>query len=124
MMSFSLNYREILALWYSSMKPDMDLKVKVDSIEQHQDFVVTNWTISYTITSINKRITLDEIGRFEFEDGLIVRHTDAYSFYSWCTQAFGVAGMLASWSNWLRNKVRNQAYSSINANIYVANSME
>lgn len=23
---FSLNYREILALWYSSMKPDMDLK--------------------------------------------------------------------------------------------------
>lgn len=119
---FSLKYREILALWYSCMLPEMKLEVKVKSIEQFKDVVVTKWTISYTISSINRRITLDEIGRFEFEDGLIIRHTDKYSFHSWCTQALGVAGMLASWSKWLRSKVRNQAYSSISANLYAANS--
>ena len=121
---FSLNYKEILALWYSSMQPEMELVAEVHSIDQQKESIVTHWTISYTIASINKRITLDEVGRFEFQDGLIIRHTDEYSFYRWCAQAFGVAGMLASWSKWLRKKVRNQAYSSINANIYAANSME
>ena len=120
---FALTYKEIVALWFTSMQPEMDLVVELESIDQHRDTIRTSWTISYTITSIKKRITLKETGEFKLKDGLIIHHTDTYSFHSWCYQAFGLIGKLASWSNWMKNKVRNQALKSISAHIYTANSV-
>jgi ketosteroid isomerase-like protein len=46
---------------------------------------------------------------FEFRDGLIATHRDAFDFWAWSRQALGAPGLLLGWTPMLRAKVRAQA---------------
>ncbi len=117
---FSFQGKEILALWYTSTRPEMNMKAVIHAIEEEKDVVKTEWTVSYTIPTLKKRISLNEIGVFRFEENKIIAHSDDYSFYDWCKQAFGLIGVVFGWSNWLKQKVQRQARKSVLANLYAA----
>ena len=53
--------------------------------------------------------------RFEFRDGLIVRHVDRFDFWRWARQALGAPGWALGWSGWLRAKVRRRAAAGLAA---------
>lgn len=117
---FDFNGIEIHALWYNATLPEMDISVKLESIREEGDKVITEWEMRYTLDIIKRRINLKEKGVFEFKDEKIYRHTDTYDFWAWCTQAFGAIGRVMGWSNWLRNRVRNQARKSVLTHLYSA----
>jgi limonene-1,2-epoxide hydrolase len=47
--------------------------------------------------------------RFDFRDGLIVRHHDRFDLWRWSRQALGLPGWLLGWTPWLRRRVQAQA---------------
>ncbi|TMH06089.1 MAG: DUF4440 domain-containing protein, partial [Betaproteobacteria bacterium] len=53
--------------------------------------------------------------RFEFRDGLVIRHVDRFDFWRWSRQALGAPGWLLGWTSLLRGKVRAQAAKGLAA---------
>lgn len=49
-----------------------------------------------------------------FKDAQIIEHTDEFDLYKWSRQAFGVQGLLLSWSGFMKNKIRHQALTNLN----------
>ncbi len=115
---FDFQGAEIHALWYSATRPEMKLFAKLESIHEENDKVVTEWIMTYTLDVINRRISLREKGTFVFQGEKIIKHTDEYDFWSWCTQAFGIIGRALGWSVWLQNRVKKQARKSVLAQLY------
>jgi hypothetical protein len=52
---------------------------------------------------------------FEFKDGLIFKHTDAFDFYWWSRQAFGYQGFLLGWTEFFKTKVRSTLSAKLEA---------
>lgn len=46
---------------------------------------------------------------FWLTDGLIAKHHDTFSFWSWSSQALGAAGWLLGWSSFLQGQVQAKA---------------
>lgn len=44
--------------------------------------------------------------RFEFRDGLIIRHVDTFNFHRWASRALGTPGKLFGGTGFLRRKVQ------------------
>jgi hypothetical protein len=55
----------------------------------------------------------DVRAEFRFERGLIVEHTDSFSFYAWARQALGPAGVALGWTPIIRGKVQHQARAGL-----------
>ena len=53
--------------------------------------------------------------KFAFRDGLIVRHYDRFSFWTWAGQALGPAGKALGWFVPLKWKVRKDAARALAA---------
>lgn len=117
---FDLRGKEINALWYTATRPEMNLIAHCKSLKVDGDRVTTDWNISYTIDTLNRKVELDETGVFQFQDGKIINHKDSYDFWSWCAQSLGFIGKALGWSQWLKNRVRNQAKKSVLSNMYAA----
>ena len=67
------------------------------------------WTADYIFTGTGRMVHNEVVARFEFKDGKIIRHTDAFDFWRWSRQALGPTGLLLGWTPFLKNKVREQA---------------
>jgi hypothetical protein len=50
---------------------------------------------------------------FEFEDGLIIKHTDRFGVWKWSHQALGLKGLLLGWTSFMRNKIQESAQLSL-----------
>ncbi len=51
--------------------------------------------------------------KFEFKDGLIIKQVDTYDIWKWSQQALGLRGLLFGWSSFMKNKIQQQAISSL-----------
>lgn len=67
------------------------------------------WTADYLFASTGRKVHNEITARFEFKDGKIIRHTDAFDFWRWSRLALGPTGLLLGWTPFLKNKVRAQA---------------
>ena len=68
-----------------------------------------HWEARYRFSATGRLVHNIIEARFEFRDGLIVRHRDRFDFWSWSRQALGPPGWLLGWSPMLRRKVQARA---------------
>jgi ketosteroid isomerase-like protein len=68
-----------------------------------------HWEATYLFSKTGRMVTNVIDAKFEFRDGLIVRHIDRFDFWRWSRQALGVPGVLLGWTPVLRNSVRRAA---------------
>ena len=103
------------AMWRMLCQGGKDLQV--DYREVHADDATgrAHWDARYTFTATGRRVHNRIDARFQFRDGLIVRHRDSFRFWRWAAQALGPPGLLLGWSSVLRNKVRAQAARRLDA---------
>ncbi len=71
------------------------------------------WTATYEFSKTGRKVINDVHAKFEFREGLIIRHTDSFDLWKWSAQAFGMTGRMLGWSRWMQQKIRQQAVQSL-----------
>jgi hypothetical protein len=86
-----------------------DLEVTASNVQADDERGRAHWDARYTFGQTGRKVLNRIDAEFEFRDGLIVRHTDTFSFWKWARQALGPAGFALGWTPPLQNKVRSMA---------------
>jgi len=90
-----------------------DLTVEFSGIKADQERGSAKWVARYPFPKTGRRVVNEVVANFVFRDGLIAGHNDDFNFCKWARQAFGITGWLFGNTTFLRNKVREQALSSL-----------
>lgn len=96
-------------MWKMLTARAKDLKLETSGFRADDRTGEAHWEAWYTFSATGRAVHNIIDARFEFRDGLIVRHVDTFDFWRWSRQALGLPGVLLGWSPMLRNKVRAQA---------------
>jgi limonene-1,2-epoxide hydrolase len=96
-------------MWRMLCAGGKDLQIEFSAIEAAGGIVTARWEARYTFSGTGRPVHNKIAARFEFQDGLIVRHRDDFDFHRWAAQALGLAGLLLGWTPMLRAKVRRMA---------------
>jgi len=85
--------------------------------QKGKSFVVTysnvnnnsaNWEATYLFSQTGKEVHNIITAKFEFKDGLIIKHTDDFDLHKWAKQAFGFKGVLLGGTSFFKKKLNNQ----------------
>lgn len=109
----SLQANEVKAMWEMFCKNGKDLSISINEIKQNGDQVKASWTATYLFTATNKNVINTITATFDFENGLISKHTDYFDFYKWARQAFGLKGLLLGWTAFFKKKVQTIALKNL-----------
>jgi ketosteroid isomerase-like protein len=96
-------------MWAMLCARGKDLRIEHRDVTADDRTGAARWDAWYTFSATGRSVENRVAARFEFRDGLIVRHIDEFSFYRWARQALGPVGMLLGWTPMVRAKVRGQA---------------
>ncbi|MEO7760768.1 MAG: nuclear transport factor 2 family protein, partial [Casimicrobiaceae bacterium] len=67
-----------------------------------------HWEAWYTFTKTGRPVHNVIDATFEFRDGKIAAHRDAFDLWAWTRQALGVSGVLLGWTPIIQGAVRKQ----------------
>lgn len=110
----NLNYDEVTAMWAMLIKRSKgQLDIEFDSVMGDDEMAQCIWEADYEFSKTGNTVHNIIHATMEFEDGLIVKHTDQFDFWRWSKMALGLSGALLGWSPILKNKVRKMARMSL-----------
>lgn len=101
------------AMWRMLTGRAKDFEVKLLEHQADDRTGGAHWVADYTFAATGHRVHNDVHAEFQFHDGLIARHDDSFSFYSWARQALGPVGFALGWTPMLQSKVRRQARAGL-----------
>jgi ketosteroid isomerase-like protein len=96
-------------MWRMLTRTARDLKVELAEHDERS----AHWIATYTFSATGRPVVNDVHATFKIEDGLIVDHVDAFSFWKWSRQAIGTKGLLLGWTPFLRAKVGGTAKAGL-----------
>jgi hypothetical protein len=96
-------------MWRMLAGRSRDLEVNLIEHEADAGRGSARWVARYTFTPTGRPVMNDIRAEFRFQGGLILEHTDRFSFFRWSRQALGPLGKLLGWSPLLRLVFRRQA---------------
>jgi ketosteroid isomerase-like protein len=97
------------AMWRMLTRTARDLKVELAEHDERS----AHWIATYTFSATGRPVVNDVHATFKIQDGLIVDHVDAFSFWKWSRQAIGTKGLLLGWTPFLRAKVSGTAKAGL-----------
>lgn len=103
----------VRAMWTMLTSQAADLRVEASGIAVNDETGQARWDAWYTFSKTGRKVHNVIDARFEFRDGLIVRHVDSFSFWRWSRQALGVPGLLLGWTPFLQKKVQQTAAAGL-----------
>ncbi len=116
---FELNGRDqTIGMWTmlteaTKKNAPADWKLVHSGVNADQTTGSAHWVANYRFSATNRLVENRIDAKFDFANGLIVRHTDSFDFHHWAKQALGAPGLLLGWSGFLRNKVQTQANANL-----------
>jgi ketosteroid isomerase-like protein len=113
--AFDLHGADAGNMWRMLCTLGRDLTLDFSGISADATSGRAHWDARYTFSATGRKVLNRIDARFEFRDGLIVRHVDRFDFWRWSRQALGAPGWLLGWSGFLRGKVRQRAAASLAA---------
>jgi len=97
------------AMWHMLCERGKDLHVTFSGIQADDAHGSAHWEARYPFSKKRRQVhNIIEAG-FVFKDGLIIQHTDLFSFSRWAGMALGPLGTLLGWTPFLRSAVRKDA---------------
>jgi len=112
---FDLHGADAGLMWRMLCTSGRDLVIEPSGIAADERTGQAHWDARYTFSATGRKVLNRIDARFEFRDGLIVRHVDRFPFWTWARQALGTPGLLLGWSGFLRGKVRATAAKNLAA---------
>lgn len=77
------------------------------------EYYITNWVATYTFNLTGKKVVNRIKAYMRLQDGVIVEHSDAFSFHKWASQALGFMGWLLGWNSFFQKSARNKALKNL-----------
>jgi len=109
----NLNSTEVKAMWEMLITSAKDLEVTFGEIAADQSKGTCRWDAVYTFSRTGRRVHNRIRAAFEFRDGRIVKHRDAFDFWRWSRQALGAPGLFLGWTPVVKNEVRSTARKAL-----------
>ena len=101
---------EAKAMWRMLIESSKgQLSLTFDNVKADDKTGSANWVAHYTFSQTGRKVVNRIAARFEFQDGLIVRHTDHFDLWKWSRQALGLPGYLLGWTPFMKNKIQQRA---------------
>jgi ketosteroid isomerase-like protein len=91
-----------------------DLQVSFRDIQADDTHGSAHWEAHYKY-STGKRVHNIVDASFEFRDGLIVKHHDAFDLWRWSSMAIGMKGRFLGWLPFVHKAIRQQAAERLKA---------
>ena len=107
----NLDYLKVCAMWTMMCERGKDLRIELPTLDPTG--LAATWVAHYTFSQTGRKVINRINARFEFKDGLIVRHIDQFDFYLWARQALGLPGLLLGWTGFFKGKVQAQAMKNL-----------
>lgn len=85
-----------------------DFKVVVSDIEGNATKGSAHWEAFYTFSKTGRKVHNKIDAKFQFKDGLMIKHIDAFNLHNWAKQAMGVKGLLMGRTRYFSNKLNAQ----------------
>ena len=115
-----LKESEPIAMWKMLLERSKgNLEIVFFDVIANENFGSATWVATYLFSKTNRKVINKIDAKFEFQDGLIVKHTDSFDIYKWAKQALGFKGFLLGWTNFMKNKIQKGAKKSLE--IYIQN---
>lgn len=92
-----------------------DLSVKASNIVADDQIGSAHWVATYSFGKAGRKVRNEIEARFEFQDGLILRHDDSFSLWRWSRMALGPMGLLLGWTPAVQRKIRADARKGLEA---------
>ena len=100
-------------MWRMLCQNSTDLKIDYRVLFSSDKSAVVEWNAWYTFSKTGRKVHNIVHSTLEVEDGLIVKHTDLFSFWRWSRQALGIPGICLGWTPLLKGKVQETAAKSL-----------
>lgn len=108
-----LDANETRAMWEMLLTRGKDLQVTFHDVEADDSTGSAQWEASYTFSQSGRKVHNVIRASFEFRDGLIYRHRDAFSLRRWAGMALGPLGKLLGWAPFFQKKIRQGAAENL-----------
>ena len=92
-----------------------DFAVEASEVKADDARGSARWVATYTFGKTGRRVRNVIDARFEFRDGLILRHEDAFDLWKWAGQALGPTGLLLGWTPLVQGRIRDEARKGLDA---------
>ena len=109
-----LNQNEVVSMWKMLIERSKgNLKIEFDNVKSNENLGSARWIATYVFSQTNRKVVNIIEAEFEFKDGLIIKQHDHFDIYKWSKQALGWKGFLLGWTNFMQNKIQQNAKKSL-----------
>lgn len=112
-----LKDEQVIKMWQFRVANSNELSLIYGNISDRGDnYYTCEWTATYRFAPTGKKIIHKAKAYMKVEDGIITEHSDAYSFYKWIRQAYGISGWILGWSSVYKKRVRKKLLEQLQIN--------
>ena len=110
-----LSASEARAMWQMLCKSQkgQGLKVEVSQIQLGTNSATAHWQAQYAFSRTGRKVHNRIVAKFQFKDGLIIGHHDAFDLHQWARQALGFKGWLLGGTSFFQRKLQQQTRSML-----------
>lgn len=106
---------EVTSMWQMLCERGVDLKIEFDNIQADDKTGSAHWEAWYTFSKSKRRVHNIIEAKFEFQDGVISRHTDRFNLWRWSSMALGPVGTFLGWTPFVQSSIRKEAKRGLDA---------
>jgi ketosteroid isomerase-like protein len=105
---------EVGAMWRMLTARSTDMHIELLDHAAGPDAGSARWRAHYTFSQTGRPVVNEIAATFEFAGGLIARHRDDFSLYTWARQALGgPVGVGLGWTPVVQAGIRRKARASL-----------
>lgn len=105
-----LKGKEVSNMWRMLISRSKgNLKIAFSNVKADDESGSSKWIATYNFSKTNRKVVNVIHANFEFQDGLIIKHTDDFNVWKWTQQALGLPGYLLGWTPFLQKKIQEQS---------------
>ncbi|MBF8151079.1 nuclear transport factor 2 family protein [Winogradskyella sp. F6397] len=87
---------------------ETNFNVEFSNVNANDNSGSAHWEAHYTFSKTGRKVHNKIDAKFEFKDGLIIKHTDEFDLHKWAKQALGIKGIFFGGMRFFKNKLQSQ----------------